>query len=111
MKRGALFWLCAGGFSIKKTRRYLGALVMLWLGVLPALCAPGLPPNVSQQIGSLLEEKRSWTPIQAKLESPLIHAVKQRRGQPFGSVPGLQLDVELRQDGKVLVDVNARVSD
>jgi hypothetical protein len=63
------------------------------------------------QIASLLEEKASWTPMQSKLESQLIHALKQHRGKAFApGAPRLQMDVKMRSDGRVLVDVKGRVT-
>ena len=80
-----------------------------------ALAAPAAPAPLSDsaraQIQSLLQEKSSWTPAQRKLESHLIHALKQSRGQAFA--PGaqkLELDVKIQTDGRVLVDINANVT-
>src|ERR1022692_1464591 len=74
-----------------------------------------VPVAVSQsalnQIGALLAEKDSWTPVQAKMDSELIHAVKQHRGQAFAAgVPSLNIGVEFQADGRVLVDIKANVS-
>src|ERR1035437_4216138 len=47
------------------------------------------------EISALLSEKASWTPVQAKMDSELIHAVKNHRGQVFAAgAPNLQLDVD-----------------
>lgn len=74
-----------------------------------------LPVAVSQaaldQIGALLAEKASWTPVQNKMDSELVHAVKSFRGQSFASgATGLKPDVAVRPDGRVLVDITANVS-
>jgi len=77
--------------------------------------APATPAPVSDsaraQIQALLQEKSSWTPAQRKLESHLIHALKQSRGQSFApEARNLELDVKIQTDGRVLVDINANVT-
>ena len=64
-----------------------------------------------EQIEALLAEKQSWTPVQSKMESQLVHASKLKRGQPFA--PGLTRldpDVAIAADGRVLVDITANVT-
>ena len=84
--------------------------------VLKCLSASGASPeaisqNALGQISALLSEKASWTPVQAKLDSELIHAVKNHRGQVFAAgVSNQQLDVNVQPDGRVLVDITANVS-
>src|SRR6266404_382651 len=88
------------------------AAIML-LATKSVLAAPpaGISQSAMNQIGALFMEKASWTPIQAKLDSELIHAVKNLRGQPFGvGVPKLRLEVVTGSDGRVLVDITANVS-
>ena len=88
------------------------ALILTFFGV-HAFAAPPERMNQSalNEISALLQEKVSWTPAQAKLESQLIHASKRQRGQAYA--PGashLELDVKFQPDGRVLVDINARVT-
>lgn len=70
-----------------------------------------ISPAALEQIGALLAEKASWTPVQGKLDSELVHAVKNFRGQAFASgLTSFKPDVEVRPDGRVLVDIDANVS-
>src|SRR5258708_2641350 len=48
------------------------------------LAAPsaGINQSAMNQIGALFMEKASWTPIQARMDSELVHAIKNHRGQP-----------------------------
>jgi N-acetylneuraminic acid mutarotase len=81
-----------------------------------ALSVHAAPPaGISQQamneIKAVLDEKSLWTPAQAKMDSALIHAVKKHRGQAFApGAPNLQIGVETRTDGRVLVDIRANVT-
>jgi len=80
---------------------------------IPAQAAPanGLSENASREIASVLAEKASWTPVQAKMESQLIHALKKHRGQPFAAgAPNLRMDVKPQADGRILVDIKASVT-
>src|SRR6266404_2118738 len=85
------------------------------LTVADALAAPAAPAPLSDsaraQIQAVLQEKSSWTATQRKLESHLIHALKQSRGQAFArGAQKLELDVKIQADGRVLVDINANVT-
>jgi hypothetical protein len=85
-------------------------LVLFGLSVFAASPAV-VPQRALDQIAALLEEKASWTAVQAKQESELIHAVKNRRGQAFAAgAPDLRLDLKPEADGRVLVDIKAKVS-
>jgi len=100
----ARFMHCAASLSIAGS---------LSLAALPIQAAQ--PADISQgaldQIGALLQEKISWTPVQAKMDSQLIHALKNHRGLPFAAgVPHLSLDLETKPDGRVLADLTANVS-
>ena len=89
----------------------LTALLVLCGRSVSAAPPTGINQNAWDQITALLNEKASWTPIQAKMDSELIHASKNRRGQPFATAaPNLRLDVETQPDGRVLVDITANVS-
>ncbi len=86
--------------------------VSLFFSHLPAFGAPnGVNQRALEEIGALLNEKASWTPAQSKMESQLIHALKNNRGQAFATgVKRLQMEVALRPDGRALVDINAKVT-
>src|SRR5439155_20126334 len=71
----------------------------------------GISQNARAEIDALLQEKASWTPTQRKLESQLIHALKKNRGQPFAArASRLRMDLAVRADGRVLVDITANVT-
>jgi hypothetical protein len=63
----------------------------------------------ADQIQSILEEKESRTPAQKKIDSQLLYALKQKRGDRRG-VPPTPIELKLDEKGRVLVDINARVS-
>ena len=67
--------------------------------------------SAQNQIAALLAEKASWTPVQNKMDSALVHAVKNSRGQLFASgIASLKSGVAVRPDGRVLVDISASVT-
>ena len=86
--------------------------VSLFFSYLPAFGAPnGVNQRALEEISALLNEKASWTPAQSKMESQLIHALKNNRGQAFAAgVNRLQMELERRPDGRALVDINAKVT-
>jgi hypothetical protein len=61
------------------------------------------------QIRSMLDEKETRTPAQKKIDSQLLYALKQKRGDLRG-VPSAPIDLKLDEKGRALVDINARVS-
>ncbi len=76
-----------------------------------ASAVDGISDQALQQISALQAEKASRTPAQIKLDSQLVYALKQSRGQPFATgVTNLTLGVTVRPDGQVLVDISADVS-
>jgi hypothetical protein len=68
------------------------------------------------QIKALLDEKKSRTPTQKKIDSQLLFAMKARRGEPMttgGEVRSLRSAVEIAkndENGRVLVDIKADVN-
>ncbi len=63
------------------------------------------------QIRSLIEAKRARTPEQQKLDSNLLAAIKVNRGEAIAkNAPSLRPDVKLDAQGKVLVDITAKVT-
>jgi hypothetical protein len=70
-----------------------------------------LQQSALDQIGALLAEKASWTPVQEKMDSELIHAVKDHRGEKFAvGATSFKPAVKFQTDGRVLVDIDANVS-
>ena len=71
-----------------------------------------LSDSVRQQIQALQQEKESRTPAQQKMDSQLIYAAKKVAfGIASQAAPQLEPDVKLAEDGTVLVDITATVSD
>ena len=91
------------------------AIASLFLVVsgMPASAQLDVSPEVWQQIGELLQEKESRTFDQRKLDSPLIYALKEWRGERLtDSVDVLPSLDSLNMDASgVLVDLRATVSD
>ena len=58
---------------------------------------------------TVLNEKSSRTAAQKKIDSQLLYALKQKRGETRG-VPTERINIELDQKGRALVDITARVS-
>ena len=68
--------------------------------------------QLARQIDSLNQEKESRTPTQQKIDSHLLYAMKQSRGEAITSeVRSLQVNVNSDVNGFVLVDIKAKVSD
>jgi len=57
----------------------------------------------------VFDEKASRTPAQKKIDSQLLYALKQKRGETRG-IPNERIKIELDQRGRALVDITARVS-
>jgi hypothetical protein len=76
------------------------------------LPAQPIDQRALQQISALLEEKRSRTPVQQKVDSNLLYEGKQRRGLAIASgVPTLRTGIAVGARGEVVVDITARVTD
>lgn len=58
---------------------------------------------------AVYDEKASRTPAQKKIDSQLLYALKQKRGETRG-VPTERINIELDRKGRALVDITARVS-
>jgi hypothetical protein len=92
------------------------ALVIVFLlghsGPVDGVCSK-LSAEPSQIIGSSVQsgqnEKSSRTAAQQKIDSQLLYALKQKRGETRG-VPTERINIELDQKGRALVDVTANVS-
>lgn len=55
------------------------------------------------------DEKASRTAAQKKIDSQLLYALKQKRGETEG-VPTEPIDIEVDQKGRALVDISANVT-
>lgn len=66
-------------------------------------------PEAARQIGELAREKRARTAAQKKINTQLLYALKQKRGETRG-VPSAPVDIKLDSEGRALVDITARVT-
>lgn len=72
---------------------------------------PGISPTVQEQLAAIRAEKQSRTPVQRKIDSGLLYAVKNARGAAFPPhFPNLQSKVATDPQGKVTVDVRGRLT-
>jgi hypothetical protein len=75
----------------------------------PALGANGVSDLTVQQIQALLMEKSARTPAQQKMDSQLLQAVRESRGQPMAAGVSLApANVGTDVSGRVMVDVSVR---
>ena len=67
--------------------------------------------NAARQINSLIQEKESRTPAQRKIDSQLLYAAKQNRGESItNEVSSLEVNVNADEKGFVPVDIQATVT-
>ena len=89
----------------------------VWILLLPlAIPSTGAQPDalssaVLRQIQALQEEKATRTPAQRKMDSQLIYAAKELRGQAIATgAPAVKANIKFAPDGRVLVDMDAEVT-
>ena len=71
----------------------------------------GISESALQQIAALQAEKASRTPAQLKMDSQLVYALKQSRGEIIApGVTNLVINVKVEAKGMVLVDMDAAVT-
>ncbi|MEO1366912.1 MAG: hypothetical protein AAFX50_07015, partial [Acidobacteriota bacterium] len=77
----------------------------------PARSQDTISPAALDQIAALVAEKAARTPVEKKVSSALLLEHK-RRAEPalFRAVPKLTVSAGVEPDGRVLVDLDARVS-
>ena len=68
-----------------------------------------MSPEAARQIADIAREKRARTAAQKKIDSQLLYALKQKRGETRG-VPAGPVDIKLDPQGRTLVDITARVT-
>ena len=72
----------------------------------------GIGPSAARQMTSLLRDKQSRTAAQKKISSKLIYTARMLQGLPAApDVPWLEPGVDVDDDGNVLVDIAAKVTD
>jgi Subtilase family len=74
--------------------------------------ADNISESALAQISSLLAAKASRTPVEQKIDSNILAAIKASRGEPIAlNAPAVQPDVKIDPDGRLLVDIDANVTD
>ena len=77
----------------------------------PLLAQEALSPSALQQIQAILEDKKTRTPAQRRVNSNLLYEARQMRGLPIAAgVPTLQTGIEVGARGEVVVDITATVT-
>jgi hypothetical protein len=98
-------------------RTSAGTLLLAAVLVSPALARPAtqdrpdIAPEALQQIAALQTAKSQRTPVQQKIDSNLLLAVQQQRGEVGIASTQLITGVEVDTAGTTLVDVRADVTD
>ena len=73
---------------------------------------PQISANVVRQIQAFERAKTGRNPTQTKVDSVLLHAEKMRRGEPIAEgVTALRVELNQDDEGRVLTDIKATVSD
>ena len=70
-----------------------------------------LSQSATTQIKAIIAEKRTWTPVQQKIDSNLLIAAKRQSGQALApGFPVMQSAVKIDAAGKTMVDIRATVT-
>ena len=86
----------------------------LWVFFLPSLFGEKITisEEVLRQINALMEEKRSWSKVQCKINAQLLLTAKRRSGRLITSgLPQFRLSENMDSGPDVLIDLNASVSE
>ena len=92
-----------------------GILILVGMGLAPLSEPAVFPPplrEAAQGLGDVQtsqDDKASRTAAQKKIDSQLLNALKQKRGETRG-VPTDPIELDLDQKGRALVDITADVS-
>lgn len=76
--------------------------------ILSSLSIANPAEECAGRMQAVFDEKASRTTAQKKINSQLLYALKQKRGETRG-VPTERINLEVDQKGRVLVDITARV--
>src|SRR5436190_22206258 len=83
----------------------------VFLSFATTLLAQDISEGARRQIAALTLEKAARTPVQRKMDSQLVYAVKKARKEVIAAgVKALQVDVKVEADNRVLVDIDATVT-
>jgi hypothetical protein len=86
-------------------------MVSLGAAVLVQTASAQLSEKAIKQIELIQKEKESRSPIQKKIDSQLLYEIQRSSGKTIEGMPELKTGIELDKNGKVLVDVKAKVTD
>ena len=93
-------------------RKVFAVIIILFFSVLCNNAFAQIKPETLRQIGLLLDEKASRTPAQRKIQSQLLQAVRESRGQRMVvGVPLKPAKVHADTKGNLDVDISADVTD
>ncbi|HKE59635.1 MAG TPA: S8 family serine peptidase, partial [Pyrinomonadaceae bacterium] len=71
-----------------------------------------ISPEAMAQIAALLQEKMNRTQTQQKMDTQLVYELKMDRGQAIADgIRSLETDIPVTDEGKLVVDITAAVSD
>jgi hypothetical protein len=68
-----------------------------------------ISPEAARQIGEVAAAKRARTRAQKKIDTQLLYALRQKRGETRG-VPSAPVELDLDARGRALVDITAIVT-
>ena len=103
-----IFAVVAGGLTIVPLR---GSSVSAQAQKGPVQEAFRLKDTAARQIQALLQEKESRTPVQQRIDSHLLQALKMNRNEPVAEgIERLETGIAVDTDGMSLVDIKASVN-
>jgi Subtilase family len=70
-----------------------------------------LTEKAMKQIELIQKEKASRSPVQQKIDAQMLYEVKKRSGKMTKGLPTLKTGIKPNKNGKLLVDMKAKVSD
>lgn len=94
------------------TRNFTFISIFLLLSLAAHARTNGVSTQALNQISALQKEKHSWTPTQRKINSHLLFKMKHHLNRAMVSgVPKMRSSIEVDQQGFILADIDADVSD
>ena len=93
-------------------RNYYATLLLMAILLFGQYSFAQVSQETMQQIQTLLKEKKSRTPVQQKIDSRLLQAVREQRGEQMAAGAALnRADVEADISGMLKVDIKADITD
>lgn len=82
----------------------------LFAAALPGQIPEGISPTAAAQIQALIDEKASRSPVEIKIDSQLLYALRAARGQQAArGVPALEVSLQTDEKGLVLLDIKGEI--